>query len=214
MHALDAAVEQAEHHRARRTAGAQHQRILALVPAGRAGVEIVDKAFDVGVGRAQLAVLEPQRIGRADRARARIRLRQRERALLVRKCDVGADEAAQRQPEQEILELVGRHRLDDIAALDPERPQPVMMDQRRTRMRGRPSDQARGGGLCCTCHGSQIGQAGPGVNALLAWRSPQFAPSGAPLIDFLVIHFPEAGSLQIPIGLFEHMQRLGYLELR
>ena len=120
-----------------------------LVPAGRAGVEIVDKAFDVGVGRAQLAIVEPQRIGRADRAGALVRLRQRKRALLVRNGDVGADEAAQRQPEDEILELVRRHRLDDVAALDAERAQPVMMDQRRARMRGRPSDQAGGGGFCC-----------------------------------------------------------------
>ena len=147
VHALDAAVEQAEHHRARRTAGAEHQRIFATVPPGRAGVEIVDKTFDVGVGGAQLAVREPQRIGRADRARPRIRLRQRKRALLVRNGDIGADKAAQRQPEQEILELVGRHRFDDIAARDPKRPQPVMMDQRRAGMRGRPSDQARGGGV-------------------------------------------------------------------
>ena len=89
----------------------------------------------------------PQRIGGADRAGALVRLRQRQRALLVRNGDVGADEAAQRQPEHEILELVGRHRLDDVAALDAERAQPVMMDQRRARMRGRPSDQARGGGF-------------------------------------------------------------------
>ena len=79
--------------------------------------------------------------------RACVRLRQRQRALLVRNGDVGADEAAERQPEHEILELVGRHRFDDVAALDAERAQPVMMDQRRARMRGRPSDQTGGAGF-------------------------------------------------------------------
>ena len=55
MHTLDAALDQSEHHRARRPAGAQHQRFRGCVPARRAGVEIVDEAFDVGVGRAQFA---------------------------------------------------------------------------------------------------------------------------------------------------------------
>src|SRR5207237_9849044 len=114
--------------------------------------------------RAELATLEPQRVGRADRAGARVRLRQRKRALLVRNGDVGADKAAQRKPEDEILELVGRYRLDDVAARDAERPQPVMMDQRRARMRGRPSDQARGGGFCSTCHARHIRQAAGAVN--------------------------------------------------
>jgi len=59
MHALDAALDQAEHHRARRTPGAKYQRLPGGVPSGRRGVEIVDKAFDVGVGRAQLAAVIP-----------------------------------------------------------------------------------------------------------------------------------------------------------
>ena len=178
MHALDAALDQSEHHRARRAAGAEHQRIFGAVPSGRAGVEIVDEPLDVGVGRAQFAVLVPQRIGRADGAGARVRLRQRQRALLVRQGDVGADEAAKRKPEDEILELVGRDRFDDVAALDAEGAQPVMMDQRRARMRRRPSDQACGGEFCCRLSSSipaaapeagvaaaQIGQAGGAVNA-------------------------------------------------
>ena len=161
----------------------------AIVPAGRAGVEIVDKTFDVGVGRAELAILEPQRVGRADRAGALVRLRQRQRALLVRNGDVGADEAAQRQAEHEILELVGRHRLDDIAALDAERPQPVMMDQRRARMRGRPSDQARGGGSCSTRRSSWLRcrarlsppDAGDPSRSAAACQARERAPPSPPL---------------------------------
>ena len=47
----------------------------------------------------------------------------------------------------EFCEALGRHRLDAVAALDAERAQPVMMDQRRARMRRRPSDQACGAGF-------------------------------------------------------------------
>jgi hypothetical protein len=74
------------------------------------------------------------------------------------------DEAAEREPKQKILELVGRHRLDDVAALDAERPQPVTMDQRRARMRRRPTDQAGGAGFGSTCHARPIGQARAAVN--------------------------------------------------
>src|SRR5260370_42230753 len=68
--------------------------------------------------------------------------------------------------------------LDIVAALDAERPQPVMMNQRRARMRGRPSDQARGGSFGHGCHcqsccnalkagivPAEIGQAAVAVNA-------------------------------------------------
>ena len=178
MHALDAALDKSEHHRARRPAGAQHQRVLDSVPPLRAGVEIMDEAFDVRVGRAQLAALVPQGIGRADRTRPRVGHRQRQRALLVRNGDVGADKAMRRQMQHEFGKAFGRHRLDIVAALDTERPQPIMMDQRRARMRRRPSDQA-----CCarfahsrdrqSCRGArsmdavtiQIRQAGFQVNA-------------------------------------------------
>src|SRR5664279_3359702 len=61
---------------ARAAAGAQHRGgFQAAVPARRGGVEIGEKAFDVGIGRAQRVVVVPQRVGGADRARALIRLR-------------------------------------------------------------------------------------------------------------------------------------------
>ena len=165
MHAADAALDQPEHHRARRAAGAEHQRIGRSVPSGRAGVEIIDEAFDVGVGRAQFAAIVPQRIGGADRAGARIRHRQRQRALLVRNGDVGADKAVGRKMQHELGKAFGRHRLDVVAALDAERAQPVMMDQRRARMRRRPSDQACGAGFVGTVvMRLQIGQAAFAVN--------------------------------------------------
>src|ERR1700722_4592048 len=156
MRALDAALDQSEHHRPRRPAGAEHQRLLQAVPSWRAGIEIIDKAFDVGVGRAQLAALVPQRIGGADRAGARVRHRQRQRTLLVREGDIGADETLRRQMQHEFGKTLGRYCLDIVAALDLERPQPVMMDQRRTRMCRRPSDQAR-------CAGSGHGSPSPPV---------------------------------------------------
>ena len=166
MHALDAALDQAEHHRARRSAGAQHQRIGGRVPARRAGVQIADESLDVGIGRTELAILVPQRIGGADRARALVRLAQRQRALLVREGDIGADKAVGRQMQHEFGEAFGGHRLDIVAALDAERPQPVVMDQRRARMRRRPSDQACGAGFCLSGHcGSCCGAKQTGVAA-------------------------------------------------
>ena len=75
MYAADAALDQPENHCARRTAGAEHQRIAGGIPALRAGVEIADKTFDVGVGRVQFGAFVPQRIGCADRPGAFVRLR-------------------------------------------------------------------------------------------------------------------------------------------
>jgi hypothetical protein len=100
------------------------------VPSGRAGIEIVDEAFDIGVGGMQFAAFEPQCIGRADGERPCVRRRHLERALLVRKGDVGTDKTAQREAEHKILEFVRRYRLDDVASRDVELAQPVMMDQR------------------------------------------------------------------------------------
>jgi hypothetical protein len=139
--ALDAAFEQAEHDRARGTAGPEHQCLFRAVPTGRSGIEIADEAFDIGIGRAQLAVGKPKRVRSADGPGTRIGRGQRQHVFLVRDGDVGADEAAQRQPQHEVAQILGRDRLDDVASLDPERAQPVTMDQRRARMRGRPSDQ-------------------------------------------------------------------------
>ena len=118
MHVFDAALDQAEYHRARRAAGAQHQRVGGFIPSARAGIEIVDEAFNVGVGGAQLACLVPQRVGGADRAGAGIGHGQRQRALLVRKGDVGADKTMRRQTANENGKILGRHRFDHIAALD------------------------------------------------------------------------------------------------
>ena len=164
MDDFDAALDQSEHHRARRAARAEHQRLLSRIPSARAGVEIIDKALDVGVGRVQLAALIPQRVGRTDRAGARIRLGQCQCTFLVRNGDVGADKAVRRKTQYELGKEFGRHRLDAVAALDAERAQPVVVDQRRARMRSRPSDQACGAGFGLG-HISQIGQAAAAVNA-------------------------------------------------
>ena len=152
IYALDPAFEQPEHHRAGRTAGAQYQRVIDPVPARRGRIEMVDEAFDVGIGRAQFARFVPQRIGGADGAGPRIRHCQRQRALLVRDGDVGADKAVGRQMQHEFGKAFRRHRLDIVAALNAKRPQPVVMDQRRTRMRRRPSDQACGVGFSYGSH--------------------------------------------------------------
>src|ERR1700730_10463807 len=92
MHAADAALDQPENHRARRAAGAEHQRVAGSIPASRAGVEIADKTFDVGIGRAQFCAFVPQRIGCADRPGALVPLGQRQRPPLVRTGENGGDD--------------------------------------------------------------------------------------------------------------------------
>jgi hypothetical protein len=96
MNPLEPALDQSKYHGARCPPGSQHQRIGAAAPSGRAGVEIVDEALDIGVGRKQLATFVPQCVGGADRARARVGPGQRQRALLVRNGDVGADKTVAR----------------------------------------------------------------------------------------------------------------------
>ena len=74
----DAALKERINHRARRAAAAEHQGFFqAAIPAGCASVEIVQKSFDVGIGRTQRAAVEPQRIGGADGARAVVGLPRR-----------------------------------------------------------------------------------------------------------------------------------------
>jgi hypothetical protein len=60
MDRADAALDQSEHDRMCRAAGADHQRFVGhLVPSGRGLVEIVEEALHVGIGRAQLSTVEP-----------------------------------------------------------------------------------------------------------------------------------------------------------
>ena len=83
---LHAAVEETVNDRARRAAGAKHDRFCkASIPKRCSSVEIVQKTFDVGIGRMQHAVVEPQRVGGADRAGALIGLRRTSAASLCGK---------------------------------------------------------------------------------------------------------------------------------
>ncbi len=49
---FDSAFQQPEHHCTRRTARAEHQRVVGVVPIVRAMIEIVDEALDIRIGRA------------------------------------------------------------------------------------------------------------------------------------------------------------------
>ena len=153
MHALEAALDQAKHHRARRPPGAQHQRLATALshPGAQASRLLIKPSMSVLVESSSPSSYHSVLAAPTARARAS-GLRQRQRALLVRNGDVGADKAVGRQMQHELGKTFGRHRLDIVAALDPERPQPVMMDQRRARMRRRPSDQACGAGFVHGCH--------------------------------------------------------------
>ena len=156
--ARNAALSEPEHDSVRRTSGAEHERGLdPLVPARRGCVEIGEEALGVGVGGAQRALVEPQRIGCAYRQRPRVRLREREGRRLMRNGDIRADIAVLIQVLHELGELLGRHRLGPIIAGNAVGLEPVPMNEGRPRMRRRPADHAGGPHARRTLdHGSSI----------------------------------------------------------
>ena len=73
--ARNAAPDQAVDNGTRGATGAKHNGgVEPAIPGRRGGVEIVQKTFDVGVGRTQRVAVEPQRVGGAARAGALIGL--------------------------------------------------------------------------------------------------------------------------------------------
>ena len=138
----DIARQQPVDHCARRAAGAEHDRMVEVaVPTRRAGVEIVQKAFDVGVGRVQeAAVVDPQRVGGADRVGAIVRHGKVQRRLLVRHGDVGADIAARGKRLHEASEMLRLDRLAAIFAGDAVGFEPVIMNDAAS-ANGRPASR-------------------------------------------------------------------------
>ena len=116
MDALDAALDQAEHHRARRS-----RRRRAPAPprpcpsrAREASRLLMKPSTSVLVDRSSPSsnhsvLAAPTALARASGTDSASAL------LLVRNGDVGADEAARRQTQNEIRELLRRHRLDDYS---------------------------------------------------------------------------------------------------
>src|SRR5580700_8175500 len=143
--ALDAARQQRIDDRVRRAAGADHDgAVEPAFPLRRAGIEIVQKTFDVGIGRMQKTAGDPQRVGGADRLGALIWQRKRQRLFLVRHRDIGADIIARVERLHKGIEFVRRHRLAAVFAGDAVSLQPIVMNERRARMFDRPSDDASG----------------------------------------------------------------------
>jgi hypothetical protein len=132
-------------HRAGRAAGSEDQcRPGPLGPARRTGVEMGEEAVSVGIVAVQPAVLHPERVGRAHRARCLADLvEQGQHDLLVRHGDVAAGELPSAQPADESRRL-GRRNIDAlIAAGKAVLGEPMAMDQRRTGMRdGMADDEA------------------------------------------------------------------------
>src|SRR5674476_1356839 len=77
-----------------------------------------------------------------ERARAVVRLRQRKHRLLVRHADVAADIAMLAQMRDELGEFFRRHRLAPVFGVEIMLLDPIIMDQRRARMRRRPGHDA------------------------------------------------------------------------
>ena len=115
-----------------------------MLPARHRSVEIGGEALDVGVGRKQTPAVVPERVGGADRTRAIVRLRHRQRRLLVRDRDVGADIAALGQMRDEIGERLRRDLLAPVGGVEIVLLDPIAVDQRRARMPDRPADHACG----------------------------------------------------------------------
>ena len=121
--------EQREYHRARAaTCTKHHGSRQPAIPPGRSGIEIGKETFDVGIGRAQFAIVIPKCIGGADRAGALIGLGQFKSRFLVRYRNVGADIAIGVQILHKIGEFLGRHRLAPIFGVDLLLLDPVVVD--------------------------------------------------------------------------------------
>ncbi len=122
----------------RGSACAEHDGCAARRPAVRALVEIGGEPLRIGVAAAKHAVLEPQRVDRADAFRGLVAPPDRRKGcFLVRDRHIAAGKAfcAERRKE---LPYIGRRDIDRlVAAGDPVFSQPVAMDLRRPRMRDR-----------------------------------------------------------------------------
>src|SRR6185295_10734471 len=112
-------------------------------------IEACKEALDVGVGRLERSLVEPERVRGADGFGTVVGLRERERNFLVRDGDVGADIAVIGEMRHELREFFRRHAFAPVLAGETMLPDPIIMDQRRARMRRRPADDA---GFACRRH--------------------------------------------------------------
>jgi len=87
-------------------------------------------------------MVEPQRVGGAHGARPIVRLRQGQRRLLMRQGHVGACIASSRKRLDEIGEFFRRHFLAPVFASDAVMLEPIIMNERRSRMLDWPADDA------------------------------------------------------------------------
>ena len=124
--------QQAVQNRPRRAARAEHHhRSAALAPARRLFVEIGDEPIGVGIAGAKPPrLIEPQRVGGADRARRFVGHRGKpERGFLVRQRDIGSGKALGAERAEKPRQRLGPHRFFFIGAVDAVLLQPIAMDQ-------------------------------------------------------------------------------------
>ena len=136
--------EQRPDDRARGTARPQHHgRAGILVPALCRLVEIGEKAVGVRVGAVQAALVEPQGVDGLERAANLVDLVAGGKGgLFVRQRDVAADEAVVGKPIEKRADLIRRHTVAVVGAVDAIFGDPVVVDDRRAGMADRPSDDA------------------------------------------------------------------------
>ena len=185
--ARGAAQHKAIDHGARRAAGAEHDGHAQIpIPMRRASVEVVQKAFDVGIGGTQAPAVEPEGVGGADGVGAIVRLRQCQRGRLVRQRDIGAHIAPRREIFHEVCELFRRHRFTPVLAGDAVMPKPVIVNERRARMSDRPADNA--GRARRRCHASSTTElrSTPMSGHSTSMVSPGLSQIGGSAFTFLI----------------------------
>ena len=116
--------------------------------------EAVEAALDIGITlfdhadiyrRGKAETVFGELLKRDPGLRARIRLAELKRGLLVRQRHIGADIAARAQAGGKGREILRRNRLLAVIGGEPVLTDPVVVDERRARMAGRPADHAGGG---------------------------------------------------------------------
>src|SRR4029077_18882997 len=87
----------------------------------------------------------PKRVGGADSARRIVRFRPGQRRFLMREDQIGADIAARGKRLQKVAKVIRRNGLAAVLARNAAGLEPIIVNERRTRMFDRPADHASGG---------------------------------------------------------------------
>src|SRR6185437_5799554 len=111
---------------------------------------------------------------------------QRERRFLVRHRDIGAHITARRKCAHELGKLVRRHRLAPVFAGDAVALEPIIMDERRARMRNRPANHTRGARPRVHASSATALRSRPMSGHSTSMVSPGLSQTGGSALTFLI----------------------------